>query len=189
MGQNPSTGSRLKHTLKPWREEAYGSWPLPAATIPDRQGKEVCEEQDLSDLVFHGLAGFIDPLRPEAVESVKRCRDAGIRVLMITGDHPSTASAIAGELGLAQWGEPVVSGRHLSEAGAVDSPAFEKLVVSSRVFARASPVQKLEIVDVLIRRGEFVAVTGDGVNDAPALRRANIGGPWAREPMWPRKWG
>jgi magnesium-transporting ATPase (P-type) len=137
--------------------------------------KSVYEERDLSELVFHGLVGFIDPLRPEAVESVKRCRNAGIRVLMITGDHPATAGAIAGELGLSQSGEAVVSGRHLSEAGAVDSPAFEKLVASTRVFARVSPVQKLEIVDVLIRQGEFVAVTGDGVNDAPALRRANIG--------------
>ena len=94
---------------------------------------------------------------------------------MITGDHPATAGAIAGELGLSERDEPVVTGMQLSEAGTPDSPAFEKLVASTHVFARVSPTQKLEIVDVLIRRGEFVAVTGDGVNDAPALRRANIG--------------
>ncbi|HDR46205.1 MAG TPA: HAD family hydrolase, partial [Geoalkalibacter subterraneus] len=93
----------------------------------------------------------------------------------ITGDHPATAGAIAGQLGLAGADESVVTGMQLNECGSPDSPAFEILVSSSHVFARVSPTQKLEIVNVLIRRGEFVAVTGDGVNDAPALRRANIG--------------
>lgn len=133
------------------------------------------EHGNLSGLVFHGLVGFIDPLRPEAIESVEMCKTAGIQVMMITGDHPSTAGALARELGLAAPDEPVVTGQELSDAGSPDSPAFEKLVSSTHVFARISPIQKLEIVDVLIRRGEFVAVTGDGVNDAPALRRANIG--------------
>jgi len=133
------------------------------------------EEKTISGLLFYGLVGFIDPLRPEAVESVKICKQAGIQVLMITGDHPATAGPIARELGLSDRDEPVVTGAQLSEAGSPDSPAFEKLVASTHVFARVSPTQKLEIVDVLIRRGEFVAVTGDGVNDAPALRRANIG--------------
>jgi magnesium-transporting ATPase (P-type) len=132
-------------------------------------------EKSLSGLLFYGLVGFIDPLRPEAAQSVEKCKTAGIRVLMITGDHPATAGAIAGELGLSDRDETVVTGMQLSEAGTPDSPAFEKLVSSTHVFARVSPTQKLEIVDVLIRRGEFVAVTGDGVNDAPALRRANIG--------------
>jgi len=129
----------------------------------------------LSGLLFHGLVGFIDPLRPEAVESVKTCKTAGIQVMMITGDHPATAGTIARELGLSDHNEPVVTGAQLREADTPDSPALEKLVSSTHVFARVSPTQKLEIVDVLIRRGEFVAVTGDGVNDAPALRRANIG--------------
>lgn len=129
----------------------------------------------LSELVFHGLVGFIDPLRPEAPESVQKCREAGIDVIMITGDHPSTAGAIARELGLSHGDEAPVTGNALAGAGTADSPAFQRLVSSTHVFARVSPAQKLEIVDVLIRRGEFVAVTGDGVNDAPALRRANIG--------------
>ncbi len=132
-------------------------------------------ETEPSDLVFQGLIGFIDPLRPEAVEAVKKCKRAGIKVIMVTGDHPTTAGAVARELGLSGAGEMTVTGRELSEAGTPDSPVFEKLIVSSSVFARVSPTQKLEIVDVLIRCGEFVAVTGDGVNDAPALRRANIG--------------
>jgi len=129
----------------------------------------------LSGLVFHGLVGFIDPLRPEAAESVSKCKDAGIQVIMITGDHPRTAGTIARELGLSDADEAPVTGSQLTEVGTPDSPAFQKLVSSTHVFARVSPAQKLEIVDVLIRRGEFVAVTGDGVNDAPALRRANIG--------------
>jgi magnesium-transporting ATPase (P-type) len=129
----------------------------------------------LSGLVFHGLVGFIDPLRPEVADSVKKCKDAGVQVIMITGDHPSTAGAIARKLGLSSADETTVTGSELNEAGTPDSPAFRKLVSSTHVFARVSPAQKLEIVDVLIRRGEFVAVTGDGVNDAPALRRANIG--------------
>ncbi|MDD4997711.1 MAG: HAD-IC family P-type ATPase, partial [Syntrophales bacterium] len=138
-------------------------------------GKGGNGEEALSQLVFQGLVGFIDPLRPEAIEAVKTCKAAGIRVIMITGDHPTTAVAIARELGLFEGDEMPVTGRELSDAGTPDSPAFEKRVVSAHVFARVSPTQKLEIVDVLIRCGEFVAVTGDGVNDAPALRRANIG--------------
>ena len=137
--------------------------------------KEPYEANDLLGLIFYGLVGFIDPLRPEAVEAVKECKQAGIKVIMITGDHPSTADALAKKLGLTELDEPVVTGQQLSEAGASDSPAFEKLVLSTHVFARVTPTQKLEIVEALIHHGEFVAVTGDGVNDAPALRRANIG--------------
>ena len=137
--------------------------------------KEYYDDDDIPPLTFYGLVCFIDPLRAGALESVQKCRRAGIRVIMITGDHPATAGNIAGELGIMDDGVKVVTGTMLSEAGPPDSPAYEKLVVSTSVFARVSPVQKLDIVDVLIRRGEFVAVTGDGVNDAPALRRANIG--------------
>ncbi len=139
------------------------------------QKKEVYENDDIPPLTFYGLTGFIDPLRPEAKESVAHCRKAGIQVIMITGDHPETAGTIARELGIADENTPVISGQMLAGAGSFDSPAFEQLVSSTTVFARVSPTQKLEIVDVLIRKGEFVAVTGDGVNDAPALKRANIG--------------
>jgi magnesium-transporting ATPase (P-type) len=137
--------------------------------------KEIYEEQDIPPLVFYGLVCFIDPLRPEAKESVYKCKKAGIKVIMITGDHPATAGTIAQELGIMDSASMVVTGKMLSEAGSHDSPAYEQLVASANVFARVTPIQKLEIVDVLIREGEFVAVTGDGVNDAPALRRANIG--------------
>jgi magnesium-transporting ATPase (P-type) len=137
--------------------------------------KEVYENEDIPALTFYGLVAFIDPLRPEAKKSVKQCRDAGIKVIMITGDHPETAGTIARELGIADTNTLVVTGQMLADAGSHDSPAYEKLVSSTSVFARVSPTQKLEIVDVLIRDGEFVAVTGDGVNDAPALKKANIG--------------
>jgi magnesium-transporting ATPase (P-type) len=137
--------------------------------------KNSYDNEQLQGLTFHGLVGFIDPLRKEAIESVVQCHDAGIKVLMITGDHPETALTISRQLGIADEQTKVVSGKMLTQAGKSNSKEFEDLVASTTVFARVSPTQKLEIVDVLIRRGEFVAVTGDGVNDAPALKRANIG--------------
>jgi magnesium-transporting ATPase (P-type) len=142
---------------------------------PDFKKQSEYENDQLPELTFYGLICFIDPLRAEAKDSVKECKEAGIKVIMITGDHPATAQNISEELGIADENEKVVTGEMLSEAGPLDSSAFEKLAASTSVFARVSPTQKLEIVDVLIRDGEFVAVTGDGVNDAPALKRANIG--------------
>jgi magnesium-transporting ATPase (P-type) len=137
--------------------------------------KEAYDNKDIKSLVFAGFVCFIDPLRREAKDSVEKCKKAGIKVLMITGDHPATAENIALELGIMQSGQKVVTGQNLSAAGSADSPEYENQVVSTPVFARVSPIQKLEIIDVLIRKGDFVAVTGDGVNDAPALKRANIG--------------
>ncbi|MFN3996603.1 cation-translocating P-type ATPase [Algoriphagus sp.] len=139
------------------------------------ESKEEYSETDIPDLEFLGLVCFIDPLRFEAKDSVEKCKKAGIKVLMITGDHPSTAFTIAQELGIIEKGQTVVTGQMLSEAGRTEDKKYKDLVLSTTVFARVSPVQKLEIVDVLIKNGEFVAVTGDGVNDAPALKRANIG--------------
>lgn len=119
-----------------------------------------------------GLAGMIDPLRPGVPEAVASCRTAGIEVRMITGDHPVTALAIARELGMATDPNQVVSG-----ADMMDKPpeALADLVRTTRVFARVAPRQKLELVEAAQAAGHYVAVTGDGVNDAPALRKANIG--------------
>lgn len=130
---------------------------------------------NLPSLEFKGLIGFIDPLRPEALEAIEKCRTAGIKVIMITGDHPSTALAIARDLGMASDGQDVVSGHQLDSFDRTNQAAWEKFIASTSVFARVSPANKMEIVDALISQGEFVAVTGDGVNDAPALHRANIG--------------
>jgi len=132
------------------------------------------EPTHLEGLVFLGLVGMIDPLRPEAKTAVEACRSAGIDVAMVTGDHPVTAFAIARELRMAERPEQVVTGAALREAAA-DPQAFDALVRRGRVFARVEPQQKLEIVESLIRLGHFVAVTGDGANDAPALRAAHIG--------------
>jgi Ca2+-transporting ATPase len=123
-------------------------------------------------LEFAALTGLIDPLRPGAREAIGRCRDAGIRVLMITGDHPVTARAIARDLGIASRPEETVSGAELARERPQDLP---DAVGRAAVFARVAPDQKLLIVEAAQAAGQFVAVTGDGVNDAPALRRANIG--------------
>ena len=122
-----------------------------------------------TDLSLYGLVGIIDPPRPEARASIAECQVAGIQVKMITGDHPLTAAAIARELGLV--GE-VHEGRELD---GLTAEATAALVERSAVFARVAPEHKMRIVESLQRRGHVVAMTGDGVNDAPALKRADIG--------------
>jgi len=133
------------------------------------------EEGDLKGLSFLGLVSFIDPLRPEAKLAVAEAHRAGVGVLMITGDHPATALAISRELGIAETRADVVTGAELDAIDPEDDSAWSEKVRNTRVFARVTPHQKLKIVDILVKQGEFVAVTGDGVNDAAALRRANIG--------------
>jgi Ca2+-transporting ATPase len=127
-------------------------------------------------LTFVGLVGMQDPLREEAVLAVHRCREAGIRVIMITGDQPATAQAIGAQLGLGrnQRGEPLktVHGRELSSVGEED---WKELVKEVGVFARVSPEHKMRIVKGLQTNGDVVAMTGDGINDAPALKQADIG--------------
>lgn len=133
---------------------------------------EVC---DIVNLEFLGLVAFIDPLRPEALVAVQQCRRAGIKVLMVTGDHPSTAFSIGKDLQIVESETELVSGPELADLKDNDPPAYQKRILSASVFARVTPMQKLEIVGELMQAGNFVAVTGDGANDAPALRRANIG--------------
>jgi len=136
---------------------------------------EATEIEKIDNLAFAGLVGFIDPLRSEVKDAVRESIDAGVKVIMITGDHPSTAAAIARELEIIEEGEKIVTGKELENTGDYEGEEFTKLCLSSTVFARVSPVQKLHIVEALKREKHFVAVTGDGVNDAPALQRANIG--------------
>jgi magnesium-transporting ATPase (P-type) len=144
-------------------------------TLPRDLELDEFNEAMLPPLTLLGLVGFIDPLRPEAKESVERCKQAGVQVAMVTGDHPATALAIARELGIASTTDDIVTGTDLLDAGEPGSQRFAERVLSAHVFARVSPLQKLQIVEALTSRGHFVAVTGDGVNDAPALHAANIG--------------
>ncbi len=128
--------------------------------------------EDLKGLEFTGLQGMIDPARPEAVEAIAGCRKAGIRAVMITGDHAVTARAIGRELGIGGEDPRVVTGRELSTMTDEDLYGTVKDV---SIYARVAPEHKLRIVSQLMKRGEIAAVTGDGVNDAPALKAAHIG--------------
>jgi magnesium-transporting ATPase (P-type) len=134
---------------------------------------EVFTENCLHDLTLIGLVGIIDPLRAESKNAVASCRKAGIDVAMITGDHPATALAIAQELEMIDQSDQLVTGPELQRAFV--SGTIDELSRDARVFARVGPHQKLDIVQSLQRNGHFVAVSGDGANDAPALRAAQVG--------------
>jgi Ca2+-transporting ATPase len=123
------------------------------------------------DMTFLGLVGMIDPPRPEAKAAIQTCEQAGIKPVMITGDHPITAQAVARELGLLKAGR-VVTGAELE---AMSEAEFEREVENIEVYARVSPAHKLRVVTALQHKGHIVAMTGDGVNDAPALKKADIG--------------
>ena len=132
-----------------------------------------CTEEYLEHhLVFVGLSGMMDPPREEAIEATKVCKQVGIKPIMITGDHKLTAVAIAKEIGIYKEGDRVLTGEELEK---MSDEEFEKIVDKVTVYARVSPMDKLKIVKAWKARGEVVAMTGDGVNDAPALKQADIG--------------
>jgi sodium/potassium-transporting ATPase subunit alpha len=139
------------------------------ASTPTRFSPDSLER----DLIFAGLVGIMDPPRPEVAGAIRRCHEAGIRVLMITGDHRLTASAIGREIGLVDGEALALTGEEMERLS--NGELGEVLARGCRIFARATPRQKLRIVSVLKDMGEIVAVTGDGVNDGPALKHADIG--------------
>ncbi len=140
----------------------------PLAPGEDRDAAESLEQ----DLIFVGTVGMIDPPREEATVAIREARRAGIRVIMITGDHPRTAARIAADLGIVEVGAIALSGLDLD---ALDDAGFAEAMRKTCVYARVSPAHKLRIVDALQADGNIVAMTGDGVNDAPALKSADIG--------------
>jgi Ca2+-transporting ATPase len=139
--------------------------------VPDTV-EEITHRDVETDLIFAGLQGMIDPPREEAISAIDKCRKAGIRTVMITGDHAVTAQAIAKKLGITGDAAPVLTGKELEPMS--DTELFHKVKYVS-VYARVSPQHKLRIVQQLKEHGDIVAVTGDGVNDAPALKAAHIG--------------
>jgi len=138
----------------------------------DTRPAEGSDETTERELVWLGLVGMLDAPRPEVREAVRKCREAGIRPIMITGDHQLTAQAIAQDLGIAQVGDHVLNGQQLER---LSQEELEREVDEVSIYARVSPEHKLRIVKALQSRGKFTAMTGDGVNDAPALKQSDIG--------------
>ena len=137
--------------------------------------KKSYSEFDVKDLVFIGLVGFIDPVRPESKQAIADCHTAGIKVIMITGDHPLTAFKIAQDIKIADNKNQVATGLDVEYQYSLGEASFDAFVKEKTVFSRVTPTDKLHIVESLKRQGEFVAVTGDGVNDSPAIKSAHIG--------------
>lgn len=152
-------------------EEAYRTLGLAFRSLPPDALDQPLDERIEQELVFLGLVGMIDPPRSEVKTAVARAKGAGIRPIMITGDHPKTAAAIARELDIASNGRAVVG----AELARMDEETLDETVREVNVYARVNPEHKLRIVQALQRQGAVVAMTGDGVNDAPALKTADIG--------------
>lgn len=134
--------------------------------------KDISSEALENNLIFVGLTGMIDPVREEVVDAIKECNNAGIRPIMITGDHKDTAVAIAMELGIIKDSSQAITGAMLSE---MDDEEFEKNIEKYSVYARVKPEHKVRIVNTWKKKGKISAMTGDGVNDAPAIKSADIG--------------
>jgi Ca2+-transporting ATPase len=142
-----------------------------AAATTTWSGPTLPDTQQAFDYQFIGLIGFEDPIRPEVPQAVKECNEAGIKVIIITGDYSATAKSIAQQIGL-QFSDNILTGKELEE---MDEAQLKEKIKTTNIFARIIPEQKLQIIKALKANGEIVAMTGDGVNDAPALKAADIG--------------
>lgn len=168
-------------------KEGYRIIALATGTTDNLILKEYYDEEDIPKLDFVGMVAFIDPIRTDAKQAIKSCQKAGIKVVMITGDHPLTAYSIAKDLDLIAEFESVVTGEEVSKALDEGEEYFDVFVKTKVVFSRVTPLEKLAIVESYKRQGEIVAVTGDGVNDAPAIKAANIGVAMEAVLMLPKK--
>ena len=172
LGDKPINTELLEDQVGKLASQGYRVIALASNEIPIADGSEF-SEANLKGLTLLGLVGMIDPLRREAKDAIRDCQSAGIEVAMITGDHPTTAAAIAKELDLLSGDASICTGPQLKQAAQASN--IDELTSRARVFARVEPRQKLEIVESLQRNGHFVAVSGDGANDAPALQAAQVG--------------
>lgn len=169
---NPRLKKQLEDDAIYLTSEGYRVIAVASAEV---ERAEKYTDQSIKDLHFLGLAGLKDPLRPEAYESVRSCLRAGVKVSMVTGDHPLTALSIARDLGIAESMENVLTGVEVQDLTEGEYSALASVISNKTVFARVSPMQKMQIIEALSENGHLVAVTGDGVNDVPALKKANIG--------------
>ncbi|PLX50384.1 MAG: ATPase [Desulfobulbaceae bacterium] len=168
---DPGPGNRLAQVAANLADQGLRVLGLAYKEV-DAETTRICQADVESGLIFAGLQAMLDPPRQEVVEAIRMCKQAGIRTAMITGDHAITAGAVAGQIGIATEKDQVLEGRHIETMS--DDELYEKAKITS-VYARVAPAHKLRIVQQLIKQGEVVAVTGDGVNDAPALKAAHIG--------------
>ncbi len=167
-----SSEQELRKVIDEFAQQGYRVLGLGYRKLSSKEMKHIekLHEDDLEKgFTFLGFAGMIDPIREEVPQAIENCRTAGMRVIMITGDYPLTAKAIGEQIGL---GSQVVEGSHIDR---VSEKKFKEIVANTNIFARVAPDQKMKIIQQLKDDGEVVAMTGDGVNDAPALKRADIG--------------
>lgn len=167
-----SSEQELRKVIDEFAQQGYRVLGLGYRKLSSKEMKHIekLHEDDLEKgFTFLGFAGMIDPIREEVPQAIENCRTAGMRVIMITGDYPLTAKAIGEQIGL---GNQVVEGSHIDR---VSEKKFKEIVANTNIFARVAPDQKMKIIQQLKDDGEVVAMTGDGVNDAPALKRADIG--------------
>ena len=151
------------------KAEVIGAQGSKVLAFAFNEAANISSKNLLSDLTLAGLIGFLDPPRMEVVDALQSCRDAGIKVIMITGDHPATALNIAEKIKLSEKDNVVIKGKEL------DTKLPEEKLFAATIFARVTPKQKLDMVSLYQKQGNIVAMTGDGINDAPALKKADIG--------------
>ena len=176
MSKNGEEVELDKEIIEKQNEELAGrGYRVIALAVGEVESKENFLENDIANLCLVGLVGFIDPVRPESKGAILECKKAGIKVIMITGDHPLTALSIAKDINIADSESQVATGKEIEEKFALGQAEFDNFIKNKVVFSRVAPIDKLHIVESLKRQGEFVAVTGDGVNDSPAIKSAHIG--------------